>query len=242
MRPNNETLVLIPARGGSKGIPRKNILKLAGLPLIGYTIRAALKAAIGRVVVSTDDEEIAEVSTTFGAEVPFLRPQHLASDTSTGLDVVLHAIDQLGVPCEHTNICILQPTSPLRSTEDITGALELFHETGDAVVGVTEATKPLSWHHQITHNQRLIPTSSSIENRRQDAEPLVIPNGAIYISSLGSIRKNQSFFPPNTRAWLMPAERSIDIDDELDWILAEAILTGMLGEIRRRLSPTQTQS
>jgi CMP-N,N'-diacetyllegionaminic acid synthase len=230
-----DTLLLIPARGGSKGLPRKNLLELAGVPLIGHTIRAALKANLGRVVVSTDDDEIAGVSEDFGAEVPFLRPPSLASDQATSAEVALHAIDELQI---QGAICLLQPTSPLRRTSDITGAHQLFCASGEAVIGVSTTNKPLSWHHEMSEDGHLIATSDQIAGRRQEVRSLVIPNGAVYVTSVLSLRHHKSFFPPKSRGWLMPPERAVDIDDELDWILAEAIITGKLAEVRAKLSPT----
>lgn len=231
-----ELLIIIPARGGSKGISRKNVRELAGLPLIAYTITTALESHLGRVIVSTDDDEIASVSRAYGAEVPFMRPHELATDEATGFAVIQHALAVLEDKINGQDVCVLQPTSPLRSIEDLLASHALFRRTRDPVISVTHVTKPASWHHGMDDDGLLYPLADTIEDRRQDARAAVIPNGAIYLSSQQSLELHQGFYTPSSQGWLMPPERSIDIDTDLDWLLAEGIITGKLGEVRARLS------
>lgn len=238
--PERNPLILIPARGGSKGIPRKNLIDLAGKPLIAYTIEAALEANIGRVVVSTDDPEIAEVAKDFGAEVPFLRPDALATDTATMVDVVSHALSELVSDSGNTGIGLLQPTSPLRGSEDITGAFKLFVQYGGAVVSVTEATKPLSWYYRVDDAGLLHSIGEERATRRQDVGNYVLPNGAIYFIEANLFEKWEDFFGPRTRAWEMSTRKSVDIDEPIDWLLAESIINGRLDEVQEFLSARST--
>ena len=224
-------LGLIPARGGSKGLPRKNIKPLLGKPLIAWTIEQALASKyLDRVVVSTDDKEIAEISKKYGAEVPFMRPKELAKDNAKGIDVVLHAIDWLK---ENDNrkqydlIILLQPTSPLRTTEDIDKAIELlFLKEAKAIVSVCEVD-----HHPLWANT--LPEDGSMKDfirrevmnkNRQELPIFYRLNGAIYLAYCDYIKKQKSFFGEKTFAYIMPRERSVDIDDEIDLKLAEILI------------------
>lgn len=221
-------LAVIPARGSSRGIPRKNVKLLCGKPLIAYTIEAALSSKlIDRAVVSTEDEEIAEVSKKYGAEV-ISRPPELAQDDTPSLPVYQHTIRYL----EKTEgyrpeiIVILQPTSPLRIVEDIDRAIEGFLEAKyDSIVSVCEVEYPPHWMYTLTGN-RLKPLIKDGKNvvRRQDAPKVYRLNGAVYITSRDIIMKGNQVLGRDTKAYIMPLERSIDIDTELDFKLAELLM------------------
>lgn len=224
-------LTIIPARGGSKGIHQKNIRSLAGKPLIGWTIEAALSAQTPqRVIVSTDDAIIAQVARSLGAEVPFLRPAEFATDTAKTLDVVMHALDWLEreenfIP---DAILLLQPTSPLRTSEDIDVAVGVYQrKAAAAVVSVCEVQHPVEWLKRIGPDQELLPWQTGPQiTRRQDGEPLVQLNGALYLVSSSALLHQQTFTPDRTFAYVMPPERSIDIDSLWEFHVAELILGG----------------
>ena len=228
------TVAIIPARGGSKGIRRKNIALLAGRPLIWHTIQAALGSRyLDRVVVSTEDERIARVSVECGAVV-VSRPSELAGDETPTLPVLQHAIAHL----ENVGrlsigmVVVLQPTSPLRIAEDVDRAVEKMKETGcDSVVSVCELEHPLEWVLTID-GDRVRHLVEAVEGvtRRQDARRLYRPNGAVYITRRDVIMKEDRVLGVDTRAYVMPPERSVDIDTELDLKLAEVILAGRGGK------------
>jgi CMP-N,N'-diacetyllegionaminic acid synthase len=214
------TLGLIPARGGSKGIPRKNVLPIAGKPLIAWTIEAALAAQwIDRVVVTTDDAEIAEVAARHGADVPFLRPAELARDETPGIDPVLHAIGMLP---GYDRIVLLQPTSPLRGAIDINAAIGMAADDL-MVVSVTEAPHA-DWIFSMDAAGLLDVGVVQPVARRQDMTKRYALNGAIYVAGCDELRASRSFLGPNTAGYVMSPERSIDIDSPLDWKLAELLL------------------
>ncbi len=219
-----KVLGLIPARGGSKGIPRKNVRLLGGKPLIAWTINEAEKSNyIDRLIVSTDDTEIAETARNWGAEVPFMRPAELASDTARGIDVVLHAIRELP---RYDVVVLLQPTSPFRTVEDIDGAIQLWTKTGDSVVGVTESSMSPYWMYSLGGNGQLtelFPKPPSAN--RQDLPSAYVLNGAIYTASADNVRKYESFLRPVARAYVMPVDRSVDLDSPFDWEYAEYLVS-----------------
>ena len=221
-------LAIIPARGGSKGIPRKNVRLLCGKPLIAYTIEAALSSKlVNRVVVSTEDKEIAEVSKKYGAEV-ISRPTELAQDDTPSFPVFQHAIRYLEeVKDYHPEIIVvLQPTSPLRIVDDIDGAIEGFLEAKyDSIVSVCEVEHPPHWMYTLAGN-RLKPVIKGGENvtRRQDAPKVYRLNGAVYVSSRDTTMKENRVLGRDTGAYIMPLERSVDIDTELDFKLAELLM------------------
>lgn len=213
------TLALIPARAGSRGLPGKNLRDLGGKPLIAWTIEAALRAGVAdRVVVSTDGEKIAQIAREFGADVPWLRPAHLATDEATTLDVVLHALADLG---EYDWLLLLQPTSPLRTSGDIQAAGEK-REGADAVVSVCPG-KALPLLRYENQDGFLTPLTDMEATRRQDMPTPWLLNGAIYWVQTEALRRERSFLPARTRPYVMPISRSVDIDDEDDWTVAEAI-------------------
>jgi CMP-N,N'-diacetyllegionaminic acid synthase len=220
------TFALIPARGGSKGIPRKNIRMIAGKPLIAWTIEAALASdGLDAVIVSTEDEEIAAVSRAAGAEVPFLRPVELAADETPGVDPVLHAIDMLP---DHDAVLLLQATSPLRTTADIDGLLALAERTvAPAIVSVCEPEDHPNWMYRMEEGGLLRPAIPAAEiKRRQDLPTLYSLNGAMYFARTEWLRARRSFLGPETLGYPMAPERSIDIDGPLDWRIAEMLLRG----------------
>lgn len=218
------TFALIPARGGSKGIPRKNIKPIAGKPLIVWTIEAALRSSmLDAVVVSTEDEEIADVARQAGALVPFMRPAALAADATPGLDPVLHALDQLP---QFDAVLLLQPTSPMRTTDDIDGCLRLAAERAvPSVVSVTEPDAHPYWTYRVDGDLRMTRLiDSAAVTRRQDLPLVGALNGALYFAAADWLRGNRSLLGPETLAYMMTRERSIDIDTPLDWKIAELLL------------------
>lgn len=216
-------LALIPARGGSKGLPRKNILPVGGKPLIAWRIESALTC--DRVIVSTDDEEIAAVARQHGAEVPFMRPESIAGDETPMLDVALHLLDWLPEAPEY--LLLLQPTSPLCSTDDLTNAIQLARDkNADAVVSVTEVSKHPYWMKSINADgylQNFLPEAET-PSRRQDLPPAYALNGAIYLIRPHVLRAEKTFVPSRTLPYIMPPERSLDIDSAWDLHLVDLIL------------------
>jgi N-acylneuraminate cytidylyltransferase/CMP-N,N'-diacetyllegionaminic acid synthase len=204
---------------------------VGGKPLIAWTIDAALKSkSVKRVLVSTDDEEIAQISRQWGAEVPFMRPVELAQDNSPHLPVVMHAIDWVNAH-ESTGfeqIVLLQPTSPLRTAEDIDNALNLLQEkNADSVVSVSEAHSHPFLVRQVSEDGRLqdfMPTPSGYL-ARQNLPPVYAINGAVYVVRRDVLMEQQTFYTNRTYAYLMPTERSLDIDTPWDLHLANLILS-----------------
>ncbi len=225
-----EIIGLITARGGSKSIPGKNIKLLAGRPLIAWTIEAALQSkALSRVIVSTDDEKIAEVARQWGADVPFMRPDELAQDNSSSISTVLHALNWLaeneGVYPEY--IMLLQPTSPFRTAEDIRQSIDLAgNYRAAAVVSVCEAERHPYICQRILEDGTLADfiTTEMQYLRRQDLPPAYAVNGAIYLNQCSSLLRDQRFLPSGSIAYIMPPERSLDVDTMWDWHLAELIM------------------
>ncbi|GKX65523.1 cytidylyltransferase domain-containing protein [Inconstantimicrobium mannanitabidum] len=222
-------LAIIPARGGSKGLPRKNVKELDGKPLISYTIEEAKKSKyIDRIVVSTEDEEIAKVSKQFGAQVPCLRPQELAEDYSTSVDCVLHMLKWLKYSENYTPdyVCLLQCTSPLRDSDDIDGAIEKIIEIGmDAVVSICEAEVNPYWT-TILNGDKLeyfLEEGRKI-TRRQELPKVYRVNGAIYLIETKVFVENKTFEPENLTGFIMNNNRSIDIDNNEDFMLAELLI------------------
>tara|TARA_Y100000588_G_scaffold89019_1_gene95400 strand:- start:25447 stop:26172 length:726 start_codon:yes stop_codon:yes gene_type:complete len=231
---NQKVLAIIPARGGSKGVPRKNLRNVCGKPLIAYTIEPALELSdyIYRIIVSTDDEEIADVSVKLGAEVPFRRPISLASDEAPTLPLVQHAVsfveNQDGTQIDW--VLLLQPTTPLRNKEDIIQALKLTSDINcDSIISVEEIP---SHHPRLVKRiakGRLLPylgePTQKWEGRRQDLRPKAyLRNGAIYITKRNVIMNNDSLFGDFIRPYIMPSTRSVNIDNENDISLVEMLL------------------
>ena len=225
-------LFLIPARGGSKGLPGKNVRPISGLPMVGWAARNAATAArlLGgahAVVCSTDDDAIAEAARAWGAEVPFTRPAELASDTADTVDVVLHAADWLakaGRPFD--TVCLVQPTSPLALPEDLAAAVRAFRAGDGTPVVSTSPAHPPQYTYRL-EGDRIVPMVKLEEvKRRQDAGTLVSLNGAVYVIGLERLRRTRKFVDPDgTRAVVMPVERNVDVDTAGDLALAEALLS-----------------
>ena len=221
----NKYLAIIPARGGSKRVPRKNVLDLCGKPLIAYTVEAALKSKyIDKVVVSSDDEEILQISKKFGAET-IKRPDILASDTATTFDAIKHAIDSLE---KYEYIVLLQPTSPLRNSKHIDEAIELLKEKkASAVVSVCEMEHSPLWSNTLddTLSMNNFLKDEVLNKRSQDLEKYYRLNGAIYICKTELLLKEKSFFlKENIFAYIMDRKSSVDIDEEIDFKMAEFFL------------------
>ena len=221
-------IALIPARGGSKGLPGKNIRLLNGKPLIAYAIEAALKAKhIDRVIISTDDEEIARVAVEYGAELPFMRPAELASDTAMAVDNYIYTIDRLEKEGRKTieAFVVLQPTSPLRIAEDIDGAVELFlKKEADSVISYTKEAHPVVWHKYLDNESRFVDIFDANIKNRQENRVSYYPNGAVYVFRTSMIRERQ-YYTDRSYAYIMPRTRSVDIDFIEDFEYAEFLLS-----------------
>jgi CMP-N,N'-diacetyllegionaminic acid synthase len=218
---------LIPARGGSKGVPRKNIRDVAGKPLIAWTIEAARASRyIDRVVLSSEDAEIIEVAKNWGCDAPFVRPQEFATDQADSMQVVKHALAAL--PERYDYLVLLQPTSPMRLAEDIDATIERCIASGAGLcVSVCEPDKSPYWMLKPDGAGRahtLFPTDR-IPGRRQDAAPVVSVNGAVYVLSADHIASSGTFFAQGMAVHEMPKERSFDIDTELDLKIVNFLLS-----------------
>ena len=223
-------LAIIPARGGSKGLPGKNIRLLAGKPLIAHSIAAALASrSITRVICSTDSEEIAEVALQAGAEVPFLRPSELAADDSLAIDNYIYTVDRLSeegaAPIEE--YCVLLPTAPLRNAADIDGAVAIFRDkAADSVISYYPAPHPVQWYRYIDDNgvlQSFFDDGGRLANR-QSEKAAYLPNGAIYLFRHSILKSTRLYYTDRTYPYLMPADRSVDIDTLADFEYAEFLL------------------
>ena len=226
MYEGKKILAIIPARGGSKGIPHKNIINLCGKPLIAYTIEAAKQSMyVDTVLVSTDNVEIQSVSEQYGAMAPFLRDAMIATDKATTISVVVDAVQRLSMNNENYDVVILlQPTSPLRTTEEIDVAIDVFFQNDmQGVVSVNAVeTSPFLLRTIEGHRlQRIISESSTI--RRQDMPTYYEVNGAIYINHIREIDENLSF-NDNPIPYIMNREHSVDIDTWDDLEMAKEIL------------------
>lgn len=228
MYSNNKFLAIIPARSGSKGLQGKNIKNLNGKPMIAYSIEAAKNSKIfDDIIVSTDSQEYANISLEYGASVPFLRPEYLSSDTATTNDVVEYTIKELKkVGKEYDYFMILQPTSPLRTSEDIIEAVKLLIEKeANSVVSVCEAEhSPL---YMNTLDESLCMSgfiSKDIKTRRQELPKYYRLNGAIYICKIEYFLEHKYFYGEKSYAYVMDKKKSIDIDDEFDFILTDYLM------------------
>lgn len=223
---NQRILAVIPARGGSKGIPHKNIINFCGKPLISYTIEAALGSKyIDYVIVSTDDEEIAKVSIECGAEVPFMRPVELATDTSKTIDSVIYTIRMLRTLGKSFNaLVLLQPTQPLRTSKDVDEAIEKYEKNGKMpLVSVSEVDDHPILTRTIEKNKLFPLLNVSSTCRRQDMPPFYKVNGCIYINEINELNENTSL-NDNIVPYLMSKSHSVDIDGKLDLVIAEYYL------------------
>jgi CMP-N,N'-diacetyllegionaminic acid synthase len=224
-------LGIIPARGGSKGVPRKNLALLAGKPLLAHTALAAQQSKLlTRVILSTEDAEIAEVGRKWGLEVPFQRPAELARDDTPGIAVLEHAVQQMEAQgARFDAIFTLQPTNPLRRPEDIDGAIELLERTAaDSVISFVDAGE----HHParmkyIDGDGRVSdpPFGEAVEGqRRQDLPKLYLREGSIYLTRRDILMNDHSVKGRDCRAWLVATDRACNIDEPFDMVLAEFLI------------------
>lgn len=225
-----EVLGVIPARGGSKGVPRKNIRLLCGLPLIAYTIRAAKACPmITEVVVSTDDPEIQKIAVEHGAAAPFLRPAELATDLALSIPTVQHAVREMeagrGRPYDY--VAMLQPTTPLRTADDLTEALtRLIASSADGIISVVDVD---NWHPMKMKkfvDERLVDYEKPpVENPpRQTLPPVYMVNGAVYATKRDVLMMRSTFQGDFCLGHVMPSCRSVNIDGPLDFAMAEYLL------------------
>jgi CMP-N-acetylneuraminic acid synthetase len=224
---------LIPAREGSKGVPRKNLRVLAGRPLLWYTAQAAGQATrLARTIVSTESEEIAALARDLGLEVPFLRPAALAEDDTPMLPVVRHALSMLEAAGEQVDaVCLLQPTTPLRTAGDIDGCIELLEESGaDAVVTVLPVPPRYNphWVYYAEHDGSLrLSTGAAAPIDRRQALPVAYHrDGSVYVTRRGVIVDGRSLYGARVIGYPLPPERDLNIDDWDDWRRAESVLGG----------------
>ncbi|MFC2034064.1 cytidylyltransferase domain-containing protein [Chloroflexota bacterium] len=230
-------LGIITARSGSKRIPKKNLRLLLGVPLIGHTLKAALESRLlTRVILSSDDDEIIEIARKQGVEVPFKRPSELAGDATPSRDVIVHAVEFMEKHSFFADIIvILQPTSPLRTADDIDKALKIHLETdADSVVSVVNSEH---WHpvrakkieDDILCNYCLEENEAV---RRQDLPPAYFRNGAFYSVKRDVLMNEGKLYGKITRPYVMPPQRSIDIDEEIDFNIAEIYLSESRGKVK----------
>jgi N-acylneuraminate cytidylyltransferase len=221
-----KVLAIIPARGGSKRLPRKNVLDLAGKPLIGWTIEAAQKSNyIDSIVVSTDCKEIAEIAEVFGISVPELRPRELSTDTATTQDVIIHTLNKYG-KCSDI-VIILQPTSPLRTADHIDDAIGMFEDNrAFSIVSVTPCEHPPQWANTLPENNSMKDFVRKNElQRSQDLGEFFRLNGAIYIYDTDKfLVEGKLAYGENTFAYKMENEASIDIDTQFDFEISKFLL------------------
>ncbi len=220
-------IAIIPARGGSKGLPGKNIKKLLGKPMIAYTIEEALKSEyISDVIISTDCADIEKVAVTYGAKSLFLRPEHLASDSAKAIDNYIYTVERLNTEFNYKieDFIVLQPTSPLRKVEDIDGAIKLFKDkNADSVISYTEEHHPVEWHKYITDEGKFENIFEEKLLNRQDIKPSYFPNGAVMVFKYDLIKENK-YYSEKSFAYIMPRFRSIDVDTIEDFKYIEFLL------------------
>ena len=222
---NKTFLAIIPARGGSKRLPRKNLLDLCGKPLIAYSIEAALKSKyISKVIVSSDDEEILNIAKEYKADF-IKRPDELASDTATTFDALKHTLENVK---KYDYVVLLQPTSPLRTEKHIDEAIELLKEkNADAIISVCEMEHSPLWSNTLDENLDMsnFLRDEVLNKRSQDLSKYYRLNGAIYICKTDKLLQNKGFFlKENIYAYKMNKKHSVDIDEEIDFIIAEKLM------------------
>ena len=223
---DKKIFAVITARGGSKGLPRKNITEVSGRPMIAWTIDAANRSRfIDRTVLSSDDDAIIAAAKSLGCEAPFVRPDEFAADASPSSDALIHALEQ--IPETYDYLVLLQPTSPLRIAEDIDGAIEKCHVAGaPACVTGCEPTKSPYWMFHLGDGETMTPVieSEGPTTRRQDLPKVFAPNGAVFLAQIPWYREHLTFYGPGTVAYMMPPERSVDVDSALDLALVQTLL------------------
>ncbi len=225
---NRKNIAIIPARSGSKGLVDKNIKELNGKPLLAYSIEAALESdCFQRVMVSTDSETYANIAKKYGAEVPFLRSEATSSDQASSWDMVkevLRGYQEMGEIFD--TFCLLQPTSPMRKASDISAAYGVYEEKeASFVVSITELEHPLSWCGKLGAGQSLNGFIEKKGNKQRQAQDTYYrPNGAIYIAKVKDFEEDTFFYREGAFAYIMPKERSVDIDTEFDFQYAEFLI------------------
>ncbi len=224
----NRVLAVVAGRGGSKGLPGKNVKDLGGKPLIAWTIEAAKGSRlIDRIILSTDDVEITEAGRQFGCEVPFQRPDHLANDESRIEDAVVHALETLDETFDY--VVLLQATTPFRASEDIDGCIRTCHDkNANTCITVYESEHSPYIMFSLGPDTALTPLLGGLEDRprrRQELPQAFLPNGAAYVARVDWFLKSRDFYSGQVFGYPMPRERSIDIDTELDLLLARTQLT-----------------
>lgn len=241
MSAKGRVLAIVPARSGSKGLPGKNLRLLDGRPLVAWPVSVALRAAsVDRVIISTDDVAIAEAARNAGADVPFMRPAHLAHDTASSMDVILHALDILASQGqEYEYVILLEPTSPLTEASDVEAALSRLRAAGtaaDAIVGIcrVEATHP---EYDVRRDRSGLISPYAVQDfkslrRRQDLEEIYFLEGSLYISRVEAFRRYKTFYHERTLGYEVPRWKSLEVDDIFDFIMVEAVVR-QREEIRR---------
>jgi N-acylneuraminate cytidylyltransferase/CMP-N,N'-diacetyllegionaminic acid synthase len=224
-----KVLTVVPAREGSKGLPGKNIIELIDKPLIAWTIQQGLASKyVNEVIVSTDSEEIADIAKLYGARVPFLRPSHLAQDTSSTKDVIIHLIDELEKIGEfYDYILLLEPTSPLRETSDIDLAFEALLKTRGAksIVGVSKVeSQHKAFCVSLTEKGFLRSENKFKVLRRQELDEFYFYEGSLYISEIFTYEEKGNFYHEQALGYVIPKWKSFEIDDLTDLIIVEALL------------------
>lgn len=235
-----KVLFVITARGGSKGVPRKNIKMIEGIPLVAYKIIAAQKCQYEkRIIVSTDDEEIAEVSRKYGAEVPFMRPIELATDSASSVDVVLHTMNWVTDNSKeiYDYVCLLEPSSPFASYKDLDEALRLIEEKdADTLLGMKEVDVSTNFIHSLDKDGKLSEFYYAIKDlksiRRQEQQKEYTMNGCMYIAKWEYFMKNKLFHSENSIPYIMSDESSIEIDTMLNYEVACKIAKKELIDIK----------
>lgn len=230
MYQGKKIIVIIPARSGSKGLTNKNIKRLNGIPLIAHSIECARSCeVIDEVFVSTDSQEYANIALKYGASVPFLRPEKISNDKSQAYDYVSHCIDSYGVKfgCEFDYFIVLQPTSPIRKANHIMDVVKmLIDQKSDSVVSVCNADHIPQIYNHLPENQSMYMFYKDDKNslNRQDFGEYYRLNGSIYAMKVSEFIKYKSYYIENSKAYIMDKKFSIDIDDELDFFIAEKLL------------------
>ena len=223
-------LAIVSARGDSRGVPGKNIAPVAGKPLIAWTLEAALEATcLDRIVVSSDNQEIIDISRSYGGEVPFVRPRELAGDDTPGIMPVLHSIKWLNEKEGYKPdfVVLLQPTAPLRTPEDIDSSFKLaLEKNADSVVSVVLTNHHPYWTKKVSPDGKIMEfiKQDQIPQVRQELEKAYALNGAVYLAKTEFVLEKKGWYADNTYAYIMPPERSLDIDDPWDLYLADLLL------------------
>lgn len=224
-------LAIIPARKGSKGLPNKNIKRIKNKPLISYTIEAALKSKkIDNIFISTNDKRIISIAKNYKLNIPFMRPDELATDNSPAIKTYLHTIKKLEKIYKKNikNFVVLLPTSPLRSTKDIDNSIELFFKKkANSVISMSEANHPVHWHKNLKGEGKinsLFKNNLSTMNR-QKLKKTYIPNGSIYVFDYNFLKKKMNYYGHKSYAYIMPKLKSYDIDDFEDFEIVKYILS-----------------